>query len=207
MRAPARCRRRTRPVRPERFCDHANTHGIARRRSMPARLRRARVGSGASRCAGVRSRRSAWRRGSRPRNPRPRAPARGSGRARRRRAAWPARASAASRGSGGRGRSVARSTAPVVCSRLRSASARMPYLRWITSPCSVSRRHAVDRAARRGDHRAFGLAAAAAERSRRGHGRTRCACRLSRASAVSATCVRCSAQREARMPPSLALSE
>ena len=34
---------------------------------------------------------------------------------------------------------LARNTAPTVCSRLRSASARMPYLRWITSPCSVTR--------------------------------------------------------------------
>ena len=53
----------------------------------------ARACSGANRCAGARSRRSAWRRGSRPGNPGPRGPARGSGRARWPRARWRSRAS------------------------------------------------------------------------------------------------------------------
>ena len=111
-----------------------------------------------------------------------------------------------SRGSLSRGRRLARSTAPTVCSRLRSASARMPYLRWITSPCSVTR--STPATAPRGEDISAGVMRAPprlAEPPRpwKNARWMPAAC----ATSSSSTWARCRPQREASVPPSLPLSE
>jgi hypothetical protein len=113
---------------------------------------------------------------------------------------------ACSRASLSRGRSEARITAPSVCSRLRTASARIPYFRWMTSPCSVTR--STPPTDPRGDAIKAGVMREPprlAEPPRPWKNATRMP--ASAATSSSSTWARCKLHFDATVPPSLPLSE